>query len=159
MNLDNMQKDYPKSHKPINNCMCDACRLGTEEMERRYKEMLATSGWFTQYVQDDCDCPNHMNIHTHGVQESFSHPDFQICINLSPQVAHEILSLLVYRVKNGERFYVNTDYNDIGEGFTTRFIFAGEGGRVVLRLCVPNKENKFEGAEYEAQFKMVGYGK
>lgn len=153
-----MQKDYPKGHKRISNCACDACRLGLEETEKNIAEMLRTKGWYTQYVQDDSECPFCMNIHTHGVKESFDHPDFQICINLSPQVAHEILSMLVYRIKKGERFYVNTDYDDIGEGYTSRFIFAREAGRVVLRLCIPNERNKFEGPEYEAQFKMLGYG-
>lgn len=136
-------------------CWCFSCRNGKAAKEKWQQEMLAKEGWYIEYVPGDDGCPNNINIHTHGLQENFNHPDLQICIGIKPQTAAKFFHDLVGRIKKGERFETGKIYSDIAARYDTQFIDAFECGRPVLRMVIPNEKNTYEGKIYQAQFTML----
>lgn len=135
-------------------CQCEICQFGEAFVEATEARHMQEYGWYAHMVLDDNDCPNNTNFHTHGLPHSFGHTDFQICIRVHPDIVMAILHDLVRRIKAGETFAPGT-YPDIAKNYDTMIIEAKECGRPVLRLVVPNPENKFEGEMYEAQFTML----
>jgi len=122
-------------------------------LRQREDAQLARHGWFSHYVFDDHGTPTGMNIHTHGVLESFGHPDFQLILPLATDVAHQILANLVAEVKAGRRFKAGDTAGEIIHGFDLGFAAATEGGRDVLRVIVPDPEGRTAQGEIEE-----GYG-
>lgn len=137
------------------NCSCVICRQGMDAYKKWEQEMMQKSGWYIHYLPGDDTCPNSINIHTHGLQESFGHPDLQICISLPQNTAGGILHDLVARIKKGERLTVDKIYKDIRQQYDFKFIDAHEDGRPVLRLLIPNPRNAYDGKVYQAQFTML----
>lgn len=57
-------------------------------------EMMRKHGWYAHFVPDDNKYPNSINYHTHGLEDSFGHPDLQICFPLPPKIAQRSLFIL-----------------------------------------------------------------
>lgn len=138
-------------------CQCEMCQFGSTFVEANEARFMQEYGWYAHFVPDDDDCPNGVNIHTHGIRHSFNHPDFQFCIGINPQHAMGILHLLVDKIKQGQTFSPGQPYYDIVENYPLQFIFAKECGRHVLRACVTNPQGNYEGEPYEAQFTMLDH--
>ena len=101
------------------------------------EKQVRKRGWFVHFIVDGL--PNGMaNIHTHGIAETFGHPDLQLTVNIGERNVMGIFHALVKRIRGGEVLRVGFDYGDIAQGYRTRFIHAVEGGRPVLRLIVPD---------------------
>lgn len=141
----------------IEECRCEACQFGDTFVEAREARMMQEFGWYAHMVLDDDSCPNNTNFHTHGIEEKFGHPDFQICIQMHPNIVMGFFHLLVDRIKQGKEYSPGVVYDDLTEGYPTQFIFAKECGRVVLRMLVTNKEGTYEGDIYEAQTTKTGF--
>jgi len=99
-----------------------------------HKEMIGRYGFYIHFVLD----ANYANIHTHGVAESFDHPDLQIVINIDRQTASSLLHTVVDQIKEGKVIQTGVDYTEIAN-LPTRFIRATECGRPVLRLIIPDR--------------------
>jgi hypothetical protein len=130
--------------------MKDETRPDDETIEQRFVEVRARQQQMIEKYGFTIDMvfpsggSEHWNIHTHGVLESFGHPDFQVVLNIGQRNVLGIFHLLVDRVKKGEKFVEGTDYDCIAQGFPTRFIKAKECGREVLRLIVPDTQGHLD---------------
>jgi len=138
-------------------CQCEMCQFGSTFVEANEARFMQEFGWYAHIVVDDPNCPNNFNLHTHGMEHSFQHLNFQFCIGINPQHAMGILHLLVDKIKQGRSFSPGEPYYDIVDNYPLQFIFAKECGRTVLRACVTNPLGNYEGTMYEAQFTMLDH--
>jgi hypothetical protein len=117
---------------------------------------IAKFGWCGHYVFDDVDSPTGLNIHTHGLRESYGHPDLQIVLPLAEWVAHAILINLAAEIKAGRRFAPGDVACGIIEGYFVGFAAATECGREVLRVIIPGPDGRLArgeiGGGYEVQY-------
>jgi len=145
-----------KLDKPV----CDMCAFGPELFAEREKEMFEKYGWIVHHVFDDHNHPYDTNIHTHGVLESFKHPDLQLCIPISPEITHHILSNMVGLIKEGKMFKPRTKYSGKGiiKNYDIYIAEAKEGDRTVLRVILPDKENKLMPNEIESGMALQWQG-
>ncbi|WP_433863854.1 DUF4262 domain-containing protein [Sphingobacterium thalpophilum] len=121
------------------------------------RDMMVRHGWYVHFVPNDDDFPNSINYHTHGLPESFGHPDLQICFPISTEVAHQILSYIVDQIKSGEQFEPNRQYEKIiGNNLNVEFIEAMECNRKLLRIVFPNKDGNYDGEVFSSQFEYTG---
>lgn len=122
-----------KNHEP--NCQCEICLYGMEAFRAKEKRLMETVGWIVHYVQGNHYC----NYHTHGVLEKFQQTDFQITLEIPPDLAHGLFHRVMDRVKEGERFqageYVKGIVND---EMLVLLKLAYEGDRDVLRIIIPD---------------------
>lgn len=135
---------------------CFGCSNGKEAMITWENEMMALHGWYVHCVPDDTEAPNNFNCHTHGISDTFNHPDLQICMPMRQKSFMGFFHLLVGRIRNGERFKPDVIYPDIMEGdYKVTFISATECGRPVLRLIFPNADGNHLGEKYQRQFMLT----
>lgn len=83
-----------------------------------------------------------INFHTHGM-EQYSHMDFQVVLPYPQNEVCRILNTLGLRVQAGERFKNGDLISGIYEDCDVRVTEFEETGRTVLRVIVPDKENRF----------------
>lgn len=114
---------------------------------------LEVYGWFVHYVMNDCKSPYHANIHTHGLLENFKHFDLQICMQISPEIVHPILTGVVNKIKTGSIFEENIYYTNILLNYKVKFINAVECDRTVLRMILPDKAGCLESADMDEFYK------
>lgn len=139
-----MKYNEEKHHE----CDCEQCKAiaegaTPEEAAARYKEWeaakMAEYGWVVHFVKDE-DSPTGLNIHTHGLQESFDHPDLQVVLPIPTNIIQPILHTIVDRIKAGERFSDGeTIENVISNGLSVKMVNAKESDREVLRVIFPDQ--------------------
>jgi hypothetical protein len=112
------------------------------EVRRQQAAAIAEHGWCCHVVPDDHESPTGFNAHTHGLEDGYGHPDFQIILPLPFATAHQILANLVDAVKSGRRFAAGDTASGVIRGFNVSFAEATEGGRDVLRVIVPGPEGQ-----------------
>ncbi|HYE68407.1 MAG TPA: DUF4262 domain-containing protein [Anaerovoracaceae bacterium] len=114
--------------------------------------MMAKYGYVIHLVVGDTSSPNNTNYHTHGLPEKCGHADLQICLNIKPELAQDILNGAVELIEEGQKFEAGKEYDRVlGGGYKVKFIEAMESNRPVLRLVIPNPEGKFTGSPYADQ--------
>lgn len=114
-----------------------------ERMEAMDKHFMEKSGWYAHYVPHTGDW---INYHTHGLERTFGHKNFQITMPVSQEQAHGLANMLIAEVKKGKKFEAGVDYEGLmAKGYKVRFIEAKECGRTVLRLLIPDVNGKYEG--------------
>ncbi|MFJ8258624.1 DUF4262 domain-containing protein [Peribacillus asahii] len=113
------------------------------ENEQWEQQMLAEYGWYMDAIFAEEYDEIHANYHTHGVQENFNHMDFQIVLNMDPEVANDIFFTLIDDINKGKRFEEGKEYSDILEGFKVTFKQYREMGRDVLRVLLPDEDGIF----------------
>ena len=92
---------------------------------------------------------NRANYHTHGLYESFQHPDLQIVISIDPNIAHDIFLSLAERIKKGEIFSPDVLYMKVIKNGAVKFVQATEGDadsprRKVLRVIFPDPQGNID---------------
>ena len=132
-------------------CAAIAAGATPEEADKQQvdwtREKMKKHGWIVHFVPDDEQSPTGTNIHTHGLQENFGHPDFQLIVPLPQKMAHNILINLADRVKAGEVFTDGQVVTGVIRGFEVKMVTATETGRVVLRVVIPAKDGKLDREE------------
>ena len=91
-------------------------------------------------VQYACDA------HTHGL-DKYNHQEFQIVLNYSKEEIMRILNTLGLRVKAGERFKAGDLVKGIYLDCDVRLDEFEQEGKKVLRVVVPDKNNRFPNDE------------
>ena len=86
--------------------------------------------------------PYACNAHTHGM-ERYHHMDFQVVLALPPRDIGYILNSLGLRVQAGERFHAGDLVSGIFLDCQVRLDAYEETGRTVLRVVIPDKDNRF----------------
>lgn len=130
---------------------CEICQLkemGFTEDEilqitiNKQTECVKKYGFYTHYV---LPAGNKMlaNYHTHGLEKTRNHLDFQIVLPINPELAHSIIWNFIKRINKGEKFEPNTKVENIIKGFPVKLIEATEGNRKVLRIILPDPNGKF----------------
>jgi len=124
-----------------------------ERVKKLQEDGLAKYGFYIHYVPGDENFPFKMNIHTHGVMESYKHLDIQICFPIDASIANSLLHEAVNKIKNGQTFEPGVEYGEIiGGGLKVKFAYAWDlGSHAVLRMILPDKNGKFDG-EFMAQW-------
>ncbi|MDO5123115.1 MAG: DUF4262 domain-containing protein [Eubacteriales bacterium] len=82
------------------------------------------------------------NCHTHGMGK-YNHPDFQLVLNYPNEEIGRILNTFGLRVQAGEQFKDGDMVEGIYEDCPVRLSEFWECGRKVLRVIVPDKQNRF----------------
>ena len=80
------------------------------------------------------------DAHTHGLEEKYNHPNFQILISLPKNTVQSIFWGFVDRIKEGERFEHGGMYSKIIKNFPVQLAWARESGRRVLRIILPDPQ-------------------
>lgn len=126
---------------------CEQCSGKVTPEERAAKEAagLQKYGFYYHHVVGDQASPTGVNVHTHGFEASWGHPDVQLVLPLPLETAANILWAVADRVKAGEKFEAGKEYEKIiGRGLKVRLTRAKEDGREVLRIIFPSLEGGFE---------------
>lgn len=107
------------------------------------KDMLDQHGWYWHAVIDDPDSPLGFKIVTYGLEKSFGHPDIQIVFPLEQAQAQSVLDRVVELIKKGRKFKPGREYTDVlGQGYSVRFKQGQDGKRRLLRMILPDAENR-----------------
>jgi len=134
------------------NCKCRLCSLMTtmtkdealQQFLREQEEMMKKYGWFAHYVNDDSEYVLGINYHTHGLPETYDHPDLQIVFPLEPKLAHSLFWNVINKIKDGEHFKDGDTAEGIVKGYSVKFMEAVENDRTVLRIILPDKSGNLE---------------
>lgn len=146
-------------------CRCAVCELveagmtreEAEEKRRQWEmEKMAEYGWIAHFVGDDSDSPTGYNVHTHGLVESFDHPDLQIVCPMPEQLAHKLLCNLVSQItEEGKKFKAGDVVERVlGQGYKTKLVDAQECGRPVLRLIMPDEKGNLDVDKLEESYRI-----
>lgn len=121
-----------------------------------FTEAAQRKGWWAHMVYDDPAYPFRVNLHTHNLWEKFGHLDFQFCIRIPPNLFAMLMDNLTHQVIEHGRVYTPGQMlDDVLEGYNVELIAAREGGRDVLRVCMPDKEGRFRDGLFAEQYTMT----
>jgi hypothetical protein len=120
---------------------CKACAEGPESYEKWEKTMLEEHGWIAHYIGDDNRYPWHMNAHTHGLPDSWGHPDLQIILPIDFKIVHDIFRCAIEdKIMKGEMLVPLQQYEGIVKEFPVVLTPVTEQGRPVLRIILTREE-------------------
>ena len=97
------------------------------------------------------------NAHTHGMNK-YHHPDFQLVLHISDEDIGYILNSLGLRVQAGEQFHSGDLVEGVFEDCPVRLDSFQETGREVLRIIIPDSQNRFPedpNCDYPYSFQLV----
>lgn len=111
-------------------------------------------GWIIHYVANGAVCAKGgevekgflqyaCNAHSHGLKKLYGHSDFQVVLELDVKETARIINTLGKAVRDGEKFAAGDFVEGIYENCLIRLDAAQECGRKVLRVVVPDKDNRF----------------
>ena len=86
--------------------------------------------------------PYTCNAHTHGMEE-YRHMDFQLVLKAHPAEIGRILNTFGLWVQSGRRFKAGDMVSGIFQDCNVRLDEFEETGRTVLRIIIPDDENRF----------------
>ncbi|GGG18207.1 DUF4262 domain-containing protein [Paenibacillus abyssi] len=112
------------------------------DMGKWKNEMMEKHGFFIHFVLDD-QVGAGANYHTHGLEQSFGHPDLQCTLPITPEIIQSVFHTIVDRIKAGERFVAEQLYEKVITNYPVEFKEANEFGRKVLRLLLPDEKGLF----------------
>lgn len=134
-------------------CECGICQMVQEGMTyeqawEKYreweKEQMDKHGWIVHFVQNDERYPTNTNHHTHGLTETYNHPDLQVVVPMPAKSVHNVFIQLIERIKAGEKFKHGDVAENVVNKYSVKFHDAYEGDRHVLRVIVPDVDNNLE---------------
>lgn len=133
---------------------CFACTHSMEELEARERAAMEKEGWYAHMVVAEKE-GDLANYHTHGLPHTFQHLDFQCVLPIDPNIVHGIVHTLVKQIRLGKVFEDgDVEEGLIRNGYSIKFVAAEENGRRVLRIVLPDKNNKLEPDEMAEPFDM-----
>lgn len=129
-------------------CQCDICKIGREAYIKKEKEILDRVGWLIHYILGDPLFPNQTNIHTHGLPDKYNHPDIQICLHISAEMATGIIHSIISNIQNGFKYEAGQSYDNIFKNYDIQVVERMEGERHLLRFLLPDKKNTLDTPPY-----------
>ncbi|MDA8345321.1 MAG: DUF4262 domain-containing protein [Thermaerobacter sp.] len=107
-------------------------------MKIREAHMIEQIGWVVHAITD---APL---AHTHGLQETYGHPDFEVRLPVAPRRRYDLLRTLAEAVQAGQTFHAGV------ESLTpfqcpVRFVERQEDDRTVLRAVFPDANGRWPG--------------
>lgn len=143
----------------LDDCECVVCQHGPAELERIQNESLQKYGWFAHYVGELEGQPldreaNLVNFHTHGLNDTHNHLDFQVVLPVPPKVCHSIFWRLVNLIEEGRVFEEDEVTSGvIGNDYQVTFKKVREGNRQVLRVIMPDASGNLDEDELSGMYK------
>jgi len=122
---------------------CLGCKEGLGAVVEWEMNCMEKYKFYSHFVANDPE--PYANFHTHGIDLSWKHPDFQIVVPMDPKIALDLFWSFVERIKEGERFGAGDVVQKIIKGHDVRLIEAVECGRKVLRIVLPDPQWRFPG--------------
>lgn len=83
------------------------------------------------------------NYHTHGLDISRNHLDFQIVLPIQPETAHAIFWSLTRRIDAGEVFHDNELIDDVIQAYPIKLLKTKEFDREIFRILLPDANGLF----------------
>ena len=111
----------------------------TNESSKK-SELNAKPGTANEYYYPSNMC----NAHTHGLK-AFTHKDFQIVLDIGRENTVFLLNAMAERVRDGETFSDGERVKGIYDDCEIKLASVKEGNREVLRILIPDSENRFPG--------------
>ena len=135
------------------NCECFICKNGPEKARQWEEKCMKSHGWYCHFIFDDKDSPYNRNVHSHGVLESFDHPDFQVMGAIHAETCHHIIAGVIDQVKDGKKFKsVDKLGNIVNDTMDILFIDAKECGRDVLRIILPDPDGNVDADKIDSKW-------
>ncbi len=133
---------------------CVACEEGIEAVQAADRAAFKKYGWYAHGVPSGSDeHPFGYNYHTHKLDVTFKGAlDIQIVFPIDPNLAHSLANEYVDLLKAGKRFKHGDVSSDILKNYDVMFVNAEENGRPLLRMILPDKQNKLAEKEIAAPF-------
>jgi len=129
-----------------------------EKLIRARNKMMEEHGWVVDAVFDTenskCETGTGVDIHTHGLEESFGHMDLQCTLPADMEMIHSIFCIIVKNIKEGKKYEHGKCYKILDNGYKFRFIKTTQGNREVLRIIFPDKHGKLHKSLMEEKFKI-----
>ena len=97
-------------------------------------DLLKKHGWIAHHVLG-------VGSHTHGIWESFGHPDIEIALNIRPKDAHAIICNTLELIKN-QPIEVGKKYSRLGSMDVTFIKSPTEEN--TLRLIIPDANGNLD---------------
>ena len=120
--------------------------LKTKQNAWQEQSWLKEYGWYMHHVIYK-STPYYVNMHTHGLKESFAHTDLQIVLAIDPAIAHALFREMIEKIKNGYTFSIDTRHYDVIEHYAIEVIQTMENDREVLRVLLPDPDGFFPNEE------------
>lgn len=111
------------------------------------EKLMNKYGWIMHYVFD-CPTETGVDIHTHGLVDSFNHQEIQMTLPLNDSVANKIITNCVNKIKSGMVFESGHDYADIIESYQVRFVTVGDN----LRMILPDEDGNLDKETMDKMF-------
>ncbi len=92
-----------------------------EDIDKEIKKSISKKGYFVALMEDEEDTPSYG--YTIGLFENFDHPEI-VVFGLDIETMMILLSDASERVKGGETFVIEQDYEDFLEGYKLCFVHA-----------------------------------
>ena len=130
-----------------NDLSCVCCTEGIESLKKKEEECLTRDGWFIHMIMNASDCPYDFNMHTHGLEEKFNHPDLQMCAPIEPKIAYTFLESFIGQIKKGVKYEIGVPIVEkevFANDLSVIFAWAEEGSRDVLRIIFADKNGNLD---------------
>ena len=131
-------------------------RAGMLRAKKMHDQSMQKYGWYAHYIFDDETTPTGTNVHTHGFEKTWKHPDIQIVVPMPQNVVHGILWTVADHITAGVKYEPGRRYAEILKDYDVMFAWAHENDRRVLRMIIPDKNNHLEkgliGEPYDKQW-------
>jgi hypothetical protein len=129
---------------------CLAGQIGVEGVRNKQRTLLDTYGWYSHIIPQG----GLTNCHTHGL-ERLGHLDFQLVLPIDGNILLKLATMLVDRVKGGEKFEANMRVSGVVANYDVLLITAKEcerNPRQVLRVILPDQKGNLDEGRMDALF-------
>lgn len=144
--LSYIKEGFLMNHEFDSQCaVCQEARregISHEEAIRRAQirdaHYLEQIGWVAHVITDT------PFAHTHGLDETYNHPDFEVRLAVGPRERYNLLRTLAEAVKQGQVFRTSDEISTLFLS-PVRFVERQESRRTVLRAIFPDAEGRWPG--------------
>lgn len=121
-----------------------------KDLTREQMDLLQKHGWIAHHVRG-------VGSHTHGMWESFGHPDIEIALYIDPSIAHGLIWSTFALIKK-QPIEAGKKYSRVVVGMDVTFIKSPTEENT-LRLIIPdaNGNSDFDTMQepYKSQYKPI----
>lgn len=118
-----------------------------DELNPQEEQFLKSHGWYSHLMFPTDVESQWVNYHTHGLPEHYGHLDFQFILPLDRATLHSLATILVDRVKKGERFADGMQVSGVARKYDVLLFKTNESQsnqRSVLRVILPDAQGNLD---------------
>jgi hypothetical protein len=114
--------------------------MNMKQVYKQHQEILKRNGFVIHVVPGQ--------VHTHGLLENYDHDDIECVVPVSSSIIYTILNDIGQRIKAGEKFVADIEYDKIIKNFNVKFIKSDPG----LRLILPDPEGQLDREKMQPEY-------